>query len=177
MKRISVTISIFNVCVRVWGDIQRMFTGKPFQMVACPSEAAEQGAGQGWGACQEKGLSHPSEIPPSSAAHQSWAVTCTTLLHHYPLGAFFSIHLACHPQFFSYSSQITYITLSRPLQLPPNEFITTVRSLITFNNISYVQILFTDPPDTWNVRPSSCFIVILATLHWGKKGKGKTWLR
>lgn len=52
-----------------------------------------------------------------------------------------------------------------PLQLPLNEFITTVRSLIAFNNISYVQILFTDPTDTWNVRSSSCFIVILATLH------------
>lgn len=89
---------------------------------------------------------------------------------------FFSIHLARHPQFFSDSSQITYITLSQPLQLPPNGFITTVRSLIALNNISYVQILFTDPTDAWNVRSSSCFMVILATLHWGMKGKRETWL-
>lgn len=165
------TISIFNVCVRVWGDTQPMFTGQHSQMGACPSEAAQQGAEQGWGACQEKGMPHPSKTPSSSAAHQQcrpWAVTLTTLFHHDPLG-FFSIHLACHPQFFSDSRQSTYITLSQPLQLPPYEFIMTVRSFIAFNN-NYVQILFTVPTDAWNVTSSSCFIVILATLHWGMKG-------
>lgn len=179
MKVMSPTISIFSVYVRVWGGIQSKFTGKHSQMCPCPSDAAQQGTEQGWGACQEKGLSHPSKIPSSSAADQqfrSWAMTHTTLLFHYPSG-FFSIHSACHPQFFPDSTQITYITLSQPLQFPLNEFITTVRSSIAFDNISYVQILFTDPTDAWNVRSSSCFVVILATLHWGMKGKSETWLR
>lgn len=57
----------------------------------------------------------------------------------------FSIQSARHPQFFSYSSQITYIALNLPLQMPLNVFIMTVRSLIAVNNISYEQILFTDP--------------------------------
>lgn len=114
MKVMSPAISIFNVCVRVWGDIQPMFTRKHSQMGACPGEYVQQGAEQGWGACQEKRLPHPFKTPSSSAAHQqcrSWAVTHSTLLHHYPSGVF-SIDLACHPWFFSDSSQITYITLS-----------------------------------------------------------------
>lgn len=47
IKVMSPAISIFNVCVRVWGDIQPMFTGKHSQMGACPSEDAQQGAEQG----------------------------------------------------------------------------------------------------------------------------------
>lgn len=120
-------------------------------------------------------LQNPSQLCCSSVVQ---VLGCDT--HHtapsLPVRVF-SIHLACYPQFFSDSSQITSITLSQPLQLPPNEFIATVRSLIAFNNISYVQILFTDPTDAWNVRSSSCFMVILATLYWGMKGKRETWLK
>lgn len=145
MKVMSPTISIWNVCIRVWGHIQPIFTGKHSQMVPALVMLLSRVLNRDEVPAKERDCLTPS----SSAAHQqcrSWAVTHTTLLPHYPLG-FFSIHLACQPQFFSDSSQITYITPSQPLQLPPNEFITTVKSLIAFNNVSYVQILFTDPTD------------------------------
>lgn len=135
----SHNVSIFNGCVRVHGGVfsPRLVTGG----------AAQWGPKQGRGTCQERGLPHPSKTSPSSsAAHQpcrSRAVNHTRLLHHYPL-VFFSVQLACHSQFFSYSSQITYLALSLPLQMPLNVFIMTVKSLIAFNNISYEQILFTD---------------------------------
>lgn len=73
--------------------VRSVITGMRWQMGACPSEAAQQGAKWGWGACQDKGLPHPSKISPSSSAARqqcrSWAVTHTILLHHYPLGFFF----------------------------------------------------------------------------------------
>lgn len=129
------------------GGVQSVITGKRCQMDACPSEAAQRGAKGGRGTCREKGLPRPSQISPrSSAARQqrrSWAMTHTIFLHRYPLGFSCSVSSSSAVLFIFQSDHLHRITL--PLQRPLNVFIMTVGSLIAFNNISYEQILLTDP--------------------------------